>query len=137
MLCKVTHYAGCISANTRPHQPYWSEREMRTGYLMHKIQWPACMSYVCTQWVYVWVHVERWKQAIIFPPFSSFLPEHFKLAGPRIIRGMTDYDLLFFTLDDIAISNSEPYTTVSVDHLSSLVQHPFCFHLHSRLRCGA
>ena len=86
------------------------------------------MSYMCTQWVHVCAHVERKKQAIIFPPFSSFLPEHFKLAGSRIISGMTDYDL---TLDDISISNSEPYTTVSVNHLSSLVQHSFCFHLHS------
>ena len=66
-------HPGCISANTRPHQPYWSDQEMRTGYLMHKIQWPTCMSYVCTQWVHVWAHVERRKASHHLPSFL-FLP---------------------------------------------------------------
>ena len=30
MLCKVTHCAGHISANTRPHQLCWGDREMGT-----------------------------------------------------------------------------------------------------------
>jgi len=28
MLCKVTHCAGRVSANTRPHQLRWGDREM-------------------------------------------------------------------------------------------------------------
>ena len=28
MLCKVTHCAGRVSANTRPHQLCWDDREM-------------------------------------------------------------------------------------------------------------
>ena len=28
MLCKVTHCAGRVSANTRPHQPCWGDHEM-------------------------------------------------------------------------------------------------------------
>ena len=31
MSCKVTHCAGCISANTRPHQLHWGDRKMVTG----------------------------------------------------------------------------------------------------------
>ena len=31
MLCKVTHCAGRISANTRPHQLRWGDREMGTA----------------------------------------------------------------------------------------------------------
>ena len=31
MLCKVTHCAGCVSANTRPHQLRWGDREMGTA----------------------------------------------------------------------------------------------------------
>ena len=30
MLCKVTHCAGRVSANTRPHQLRWGDREMGT-----------------------------------------------------------------------------------------------------------
>ena len=37
MLCKVTHWAGCISANTRPHLAVWSDREIDCC-LMHKMQ---------------------------------------------------------------------------------------------------
>ena len=28
MLCKVTHCAGHVSANTRPHQLYWGDRDI-------------------------------------------------------------------------------------------------------------
>ena len=31
MLHKITHCAGCISANTRPHQLRWGDREMGTA----------------------------------------------------------------------------------------------------------
>ena len=31
MLCKVTHCAGRVSANTRPHQLRWGDREMGTA----------------------------------------------------------------------------------------------------------
>ena len=31
MLCKVTHCAGRVSANTRPHQLCWGDREMGTA----------------------------------------------------------------------------------------------------------
>ena len=31
MLCKVTHYAGRVSANTRPHQLRWGDQEMGTA----------------------------------------------------------------------------------------------------------
>ena len=31
MLCKVTHCAGRVSANTRPHQLSWGDREMGTA----------------------------------------------------------------------------------------------------------
>ena len=31
MLCKVTHCAGLVSANTRPHQLCWGDREMGTA----------------------------------------------------------------------------------------------------------
>jgi len=31
MLCKVTHCAGRVSANTRPHQLHWGDREMVTA----------------------------------------------------------------------------------------------------------
>ena len=31
MLCKVTHCAGCVSANTRPHQLHWGDWEMGTA----------------------------------------------------------------------------------------------------------
>ena len=31
MLCKVTHCAGRVSANTRPHQLHWGDREMGTA----------------------------------------------------------------------------------------------------------
>ena len=31
MLCKVTHCAGHVSANTRPHQLHWGDREMGTA----------------------------------------------------------------------------------------------------------
>ena len=31
MLCKVTHCTGRISANTRPHQQHWGDREMGTA----------------------------------------------------------------------------------------------------------
>ena len=31
MLCKVSHCAGRISANTRPHQLRWGDREMGTA----------------------------------------------------------------------------------------------------------
>ena len=31
MLCKVTHCAGHVSANTRPHQLRWGDREMGTA----------------------------------------------------------------------------------------------------------
>ena len=31
MLCKVTHCEGRISANTRPHQLCWGDREMETA----------------------------------------------------------------------------------------------------------
>ena len=31
MLCKVTHCAGRVSANTRPHQLHWGDQEMGTA----------------------------------------------------------------------------------------------------------
>ena len=31
MLRKVTHCAGCVSADTRPHQLRWCDREMGTA----------------------------------------------------------------------------------------------------------
>ena len=31
-VCKVTHCTGRISANTRPHQLHWDDREMGTVY---------------------------------------------------------------------------------------------------------
>ena len=31
MLCKVTHCAGRVSANTRLHQLHWGDREMGTA----------------------------------------------------------------------------------------------------------
>ena len=31
MLCEVTHCAGRVSANTRPHQLRWGDREMGTA----------------------------------------------------------------------------------------------------------
>ena len=31
MLCKVTHYAGLVSVNTRPHQLCWGDQEMGTA----------------------------------------------------------------------------------------------------------
>ena len=31
MLCKVTHCAGRVSANTMPHQLRWGDREMGTA----------------------------------------------------------------------------------------------------------
>ena len=31
MLCRVTHCAGCVSANTRPHQLCWGDGEMGTA----------------------------------------------------------------------------------------------------------
>ena len=31
MLRKVAHCEECISANTRPHQPHWGDREMETA----------------------------------------------------------------------------------------------------------
>ena len=40
MLCKVTHCAGCVSANTRPHQLRWGDWEMGDCYLMTTI-YPA------------------------------------------------------------------------------------------------
>ena len=43
MLCKVTQCAGRVSANTRPHQLRWGDREMETAYIMHRMQsggWP-------------------------------------------------------------------------------------------------
>ena len=33
MLFKVTHCAGCVSPNTRPHQLRWGDREMGTAIL--------------------------------------------------------------------------------------------------------
>ena len=42
MLCKVTHCAGRVLANTRPHQLRWDDREMGTAiYLMYKnaVRW--------------------------------------------------------------------------------------------------
>ena len=31
MLYKVIHFAGCVSANTRPHQLRWGDQEMGTA----------------------------------------------------------------------------------------------------------
>ena len=31
MLCKVTYCAGCVSANTKPHQLCWGDQEMGTA----------------------------------------------------------------------------------------------------------
>ena len=39
MLCKVTHCAGRVSANTRPHQLQWGDQEM--GLLSHVVGWPV------------------------------------------------------------------------------------------------
>ena len=41
----VTHCAGCISANTRPHQLYWSDREC----------W-SYMSCTCNRWLDLDLH---------------------------------------------------------------------------------
>ena len=36
MLCKVTHCAGCVSADTRPHKLCQCDQEMGTAILSHK-----------------------------------------------------------------------------------------------------
>ena len=43
MLCKVTHCAGCILANTRPHQLHWGDQEMGTA-----ISWSQVAGHIHT-----------------------------------------------------------------------------------------
>ena len=31
VLCNATYWTGCVSANTRPHQLWWGDWEMRTA----------------------------------------------------------------------------------------------------------
>ena len=42
MLCNVIHCAGCISANTRPHQLYWGWPGDEDCYLKHRMQPTSC-----------------------------------------------------------------------------------------------
>ena len=35
MLCKASHCAGRVSANTRPHQLHWGDWEMGTAYILY------------------------------------------------------------------------------------------------------
>ena len=51
MLCKVTHCAGCVSANTRPHQLRWGDREMGTAIIScvpHPPTHPHTHTHTCT-----------------------------------------------------------------------------------------
>ena len=58
MLCKVTHRAGSVSANTRPHQLRWGDWEMGTAMHYHSssIAWREPSGPSCSYAVHSFAH---------------------------------------------------------------------------------